>query len=289
MKTLATSTDINACIKSTRTWFSTDTTSDSNQRFQRWSYSTRDNGDIENETPGQEDIREARRLQSLLESQFNNVRANVETSEEWTSLEISLYPRKIQARPPTNLNLYQALAKIKNQLMTRLERTGRWNKTNPPPHLPSTGFAAVIFTDPNAKESIEFTIQVHKQDEIAWTLFLFADDTKAPLKKLTPKALIEALDVLETVTDGFFQTRKPTFLIAREVNGKLTYRRYRLFQGFTWVDNATEATPLADWEMNSFIKNAPNDPTLRFLQVTKGRTVKIEPYTLAKPNNCTPL
>ena len=118
---------------------------------------------------------------------------------------------------------------------------------------------------------------------------LCADKAKVSLKKLTPKAIIEALDALETVTDGFFPTRKPTFLIARDVNGKLTYRRYRSFRGFTWVDNATEVTPLADWEMDIFIKNTPNDPTLRFFQVTKGRTIKIEPYTLAKPNNCTPL
>ena len=52
MQTLATFTDIDTSIKSTRTWFSTDTPADSTQRFQRWSYSTRDNGDIENETPG---------------------------------------------------------------------------------------------------------------------------------------------------------------------------------------------------------------------------------------------
>ena len=194
-------------------------------------------------------MREARRLQSLLENQFSNVRANVEICDEFTILEIFLYSRKVQARPTTNTDLYQALAKMEAELTTRLKRTGRKNKTSPRPHLPLTGLATVVFTDSDAKQSIEFTIQVHEQDEIAWTLFLFADDTKVPLKKLTPKALIEALDVLETVTDGFFQTRKPTFLIARDVNGKLTYRRYRLFQGFTWVDNATEVTPLADWEM----------------------------------------
>ena len=62
MQTLATFTDINTSIKSTRTWFSTDTTPDSTKRFQRWSYSTRDNGDIGDKTPGQEDMREARRL-----------------------------------------------------------------------------------------------------------------------------------------------------------------------------------------------------------------------------------
>ena len=166
MQTLATFTDIDTSIKSTRTWFSTDTPADSTKRFQRWSYSTRDNGDIENETPGQEDIREARRLQSLLEKQFSNVRANVEICEECTILEIFLYPRKIQARPPTNLDLYQALAEMETELTTRLERTGRKNKTSPRPHLPSTGLAAVMFSDPSAKRSLEFTIQVHKQDEI---------------------------------------------------------------------------------------------------------------------------
>ena len=108
MKTLATSTDINACIKSTRTWFSTDTTPDSTQTFQRWSYSTRDNGDIENETPGQEDIREARRLQAILEGRFKNVRATVGTCDECTNLEISLYPHRIPTRPPISLDLYQA-------------------------------------------------------------------------------------------------------------------------------------------------------------------------------------
>ena len=171
MQTLATFTDINTSIKSTRTWFSTDTTAASTQRFQRWSYSTRDNGDIENKTPGQEDMREARRLQSLLENQFSNVRANVEICDECTILEIFLYPRKVQARPTTNTDLYQALAKMEAELTTRLKRTGRKNKTSPRPHLPLTGLAAVVFTDSDAKQSIEFTIQVHKQDEIAWILF----------------------------------------------------------------------------------------------------------------------
>ena len=280
---IATFLEINSFIKKSRTWFSIDTTPDANQNPQRWSYSTRDNGSVGDEVPGQEDIREARRLQTLVERQFSNVRVTVETCDEWTNLNLTCYPHRIPARPPTNLDLYQALtkAKMEIELETRLTRTGRWDKSLPRPYRPSTGQAAILFTDPARKRSIEFSIQVQKEGELAWCLCLCADDTNVPLKSLTPKALIQALDALEAATDGFHQTLKPTFLIARDENGKLTYRNYRSLQGFSWVENVSEATAMAGWEMESYVKNNANDPTLRVFRVTKGRIVKIEPFPLA--------
>ena len=280
MKKIATPEDIKTCIRNTRTWFVTDTITDNTpKKFQRWSYNTRDNGDTQKEIPGQEDIIEARKLQKLLEDQFSNVRTNIETSEEWTNLEISLYPRKIQARPPTNLELYKVLAKKQNEITTRLERTGRWDKAKPRPSLQGNGLATLIFSNKAPNERIEINIQIQKQDEIKWTLFLYADDVKVPLKNLTPNAINLALSNLESITDGFFKTKNPTFLIARNDNGNLTYRRYKSYQGFTWVNNPSEATSLLDWEMSSYIKNAPKDPNLIFLKVTKGRETSIEPYS----------
>jgi hypothetical protein len=51
-------------------------------------YSTRENGDIGEERPGEADVQEAKRLARLVREQFEEVKVSWHTVDEWVDLEI---------------------------------------------------------------------------------------------------------------------------------------------------------------------------------------------------------
>lgn len=50
--------------------------------------STRDNGDVGDETPGLEDLNEAQRVQKIIQSKFPELKITISTTDEWTNLRI---------------------------------------------------------------------------------------------------------------------------------------------------------------------------------------------------------
>lgn len=50
--------------------------------------STRENGDVGNETPSVDDINEAKRVQKVLQSKFPELKISISTTDEWTNLRI---------------------------------------------------------------------------------------------------------------------------------------------------------------------------------------------------------
>lgn len=54
------------------------------------SFSTRENGDVGNESPGKEDIIDVKRLKSALSKQFNNIDMEIEIVDEWVHLNVNL-------------------------------------------------------------------------------------------------------------------------------------------------------------------------------------------------------
>lgn len=54
------------------------------------SFSTRENGDVGNESPGKEDIIDVKRLKSALSKQFNGLDMEIEIVDEWVHLNVNL-------------------------------------------------------------------------------------------------------------------------------------------------------------------------------------------------------
>ena len=50
--------------------------------------STRENGDVGNETPSLEDLNEAQRVQEIIQSKFPELKIIISTTDEWTNLHI---------------------------------------------------------------------------------------------------------------------------------------------------------------------------------------------------------
>jgi len=50
--------------------------------------STRENGDVGNETPSLEDLNEAQRVQDIIKSKFPELKITISTTDEWTNLHI---------------------------------------------------------------------------------------------------------------------------------------------------------------------------------------------------------
>lgn len=50
--------------------------------------STRENGDVGNETPSLEDLDEAQRVQEIIKSKFPELKITISTTDEWTNLRI---------------------------------------------------------------------------------------------------------------------------------------------------------------------------------------------------------
>jgi chromosome condensin MukBEF ATPase and DNA-binding subunit MukB len=59
--------------------------------------STRENGDVGNETPSLEDLNEAQRVQKIIQSKFPELKITISTTDEWTNLHIQK-PKPIEYR-----------------------------------------------------------------------------------------------------------------------------------------------------------------------------------------------
>lgn len=62
--------------------------------------STRDYGNVGEETPGEEDIKAGRALIARIERECPNVRGTLETVDEWTNVEFSVHGEALGPRPP---------------------------------------------------------------------------------------------------------------------------------------------------------------------------------------------
>ena len=75
-----------------RTWFDIEKDNDS------ITLDTREHGDVGSESPGDEDVREARRLVQLFKQEFGNkVRVDPDTADEWVSVTVSIPKETMRA------------------------------------------------------------------------------------------------------------------------------------------------------------------------------------------------
>jgi hypothetical protein len=81
------------------------------------SFSCRDNGDIGEETPGQEDIKEAKELKKILNEKFKNektafiLKASLDYVDEWTHLEITLTPKTLIEKKLKSYKIFEEAVK----------------------------------------------------------------------------------------------------------------------------------------------------------------------------------
>lgn len=71
-------------IAATKTYMDVEDVEDSSQIF----LSTRENGNVGSETPGRADIKEADRVQKILQKKFPELKFTLDTTDEWTNLHI---------------------------------------------------------------------------------------------------------------------------------------------------------------------------------------------------------
>jgi hypothetical protein len=71
-------------IMSTKTYMDIEDMEDPSEIF----LSTRENGDVGSETPGRADIKEADRVQKILQKKFPELKFTLDTTDEWTNLHI---------------------------------------------------------------------------------------------------------------------------------------------------------------------------------------------------------
>ena len=72
-------------IASTKTYMDVEDEDDMREIF----LSTRENGNVGNETPGRADMKEAERVQKILQKKFPDLKFGIDTTDEWTNLQIS--------------------------------------------------------------------------------------------------------------------------------------------------------------------------------------------------------
>lgn len=70
-------------LSNERTWFAPD-----DEGPHEFSYSSREYGSVGDEEPGEEDIREARRLAALVRSAFDSLKITVDVIDEWVSITV---------------------------------------------------------------------------------------------------------------------------------------------------------------------------------------------------------
>lgn len=77
--------NVHKFLNSQRTWFQDDDSDEKTVVF-----TTRDNGDVGSEEPGEEDFKEAQRLAKLVRKKFKNkVNVQIDDVDEWTFLEVT--------------------------------------------------------------------------------------------------------------------------------------------------------------------------------------------------------
>jgi hypothetical protein len=78
--------DVKSFIKKRRTYMDLD-----DETKDSLHYSTRENGDMENDEPGQEDLRHAKELGRAIHREFgHHVEVDMDYADEWTFLNITL-------------------------------------------------------------------------------------------------------------------------------------------------------------------------------------------------------
>lgn len=126
-----TTRDIKEFISKARTWFDLNKMDSTSLR-----YDTRENGDMENDAPGKQDVLEARRLKKLLLEKYPGyIEVTIEPVDEWTMLEIELVGPNSKLRKAsivgdgTGVGLFFPLPKdLASQFPTKEEDTS-------PPHV----------------------------------------------------------------------------------------------------------------------------------------------------------
>jgi len=173
--------------------------------------STRDGGDIGAETPGTDDIKRATRLGQELEARWSNVYWVVDTCDEWTSLDITWYPRRLPTPPPSLEKVVTAFAKLMEGTMP-LGWSGR----------PSTSSrASYYFTRPNKKsriglDSICVTACVHppgRAPQEPWHLVIQVGRHSVAAGGGKREELRIARDELRRLSDGWEDTGHYLFRI----------------------------------------------------------------------------
>jgi len=203
------------------------------------SFSTRDNGNVDAETPGAEDRLAAMKLIRDVEAACPNVRGALSECDEWSGATFRAYERKLPPRPPTRKLRNAALevaAEVFKENATRKDFRVRWS---------STGTNMFIeWRDPSAPRdqidpAADFTISViggtlgnvldqsSKSDpkSLEWKLALNVGRHSVELASLDKKDIAVSLDELSKTTDGLKDIFPLTYFVAKPGNNGFVSRR----------------------------------------------------------------
>ncbi len=88
------------------------------------SFSTRDGGDVGEEMPGTADIAAANRAARDIHSRFSNVRASIETVDEWTHIDLLWSPKRLPPPFPGPAEIDRRASYVEGLVGPRIEAHG---------------------------------------------------------------------------------------------------------------------------------------------------------------------
>lgn len=197
------------------------------------SFTTREHGNVGDETPGVEDRMAAIKLIREIEAAHPNVRGRLGGCDEWTSADFRAYDRKVPARPPGQKEIAKALelaGEVFKEKTAQKEFNVRWS---------STGHNMFIeWKDPAARQdrmlvhsaylsiSVLGGSELDKQgkeaktgvDALKWTFALNVGRHTVGLDSLKKNDIAQALDQLSADSDGLKDIFPLSYFVAKPDN-----------------------------------------------------------------------
>jgi hypothetical protein len=173
--------------------------------------STRDYGNVGEETPGAEDIKAGHALIARIERECPNVRGTLETVDEWTNVEFSVHGEVLGPRPPGPKARSELLMAFSERI-TEMGRTHGWRRDDNSrgeirlvngPEWDSPSFEvslAVEYPVPPGGRRQEYSEESDKK----WFLALQLGDVQVelPTNRATGRAVGKALEAAYELSAG---------------------------------------------------------------------------------------
>jgi len=225
------------------------------------SFTTRANGNVGDERPGQADINDACALIRSVEAENPNVRGKLSTVDEWTNVDFRAYDRKIPARPPTKTEISKAMelcADLFQEKTTQKDTTVRWSSTgenifiewrDPAQHRSAINPHAMLLisVDGHDTSNISDANAKPKPELLEWKLLMRVGRHVEPLKSLSKTDISKSLNSLSEKTDGLKDIFNISYFVEKPGGGYVARNDY---QGTSHaVRSQHEAMRIEPWQL----------------------------------------
>lgn len=229
-------------------------------------FTTRDSGDVGDETPGEADLQAGRTLIRSVEAANPNVRGVLGTVDEWTNVTFRAYDQAVPPRPPSHKEMLAALETAGGLLAEKTKDHGfsvRWSSTgremfaewkDPEPKSRGACASVSLSFDGGKPDNVLDGNQPADIKSLSWALTLNVGRHKVSLPTLDKKDINAALGDLSKTTDGLKDLFPLAYFVAKSDGGFVARNDYDGSKRAAY--SKSDAATWEQWNSDSALKLA---------------------------------